>query len=130
MRRFKYPLMVFGLMAAGMTLMYWYHRLGLSPPFSLTCALLMSAVVGDYGTTVKALRMGGKEGNPFVGMLFNKIGVGKGGLIVLGLFILFAIFIFRNSPPYQQLALASIYWVVPINNLIVIKRLRKLKAEA
>jgi len=130
MRRFKYPLMVLGLMATGMALMYWYSRLGLNPPFSLTCALLMSAVASDYGTTVKATRMGGKEGNPFVGMLFNKIGAERGGLIVVGLFILFVIFVFRNSPPYQQLALASVYWVIPVNNLIIIKRLGKPKAEA
>lgn len=130
MKRFKYPLMVLGLLSAGTVLMYWYGRLGLNPPFSLTCALLMSAVASDYGTTVKATRMGGKEGNPFVGKLFNKIGVEKGGLIVIGLFILFVIFIFRNSPPYQQLALGCMYWIIPVNNLIVIKRLRKPKAEA
>lgn len=130
MRRFKYPLMVLGLISTCTALTYLYGRLGLSPPLSLTVALFASAVVSDYGTTVKASRMGGREGNPFVNIIFKKIGVEKGGLIVLGVFALAIIFAFRNMPPYQQLALACVYWLIPINNIVVIKRLRKSKAEA
>jgi len=130
MRRYKYPLMVAALFSTCIGLTCLYARLGLSPPFSLTVVLLLSAVASDYGTTVKATRLGGKEGNPLLNIFFKKVGVDKGGLAVIGLFILMVIFVFRNAPPYQQLALASTYWLVPINNLIVIKRLKKSKAEA
>lgn len=129
MRKLKYPLMVIGILFAASGLALLYQRLELSPPFGLTAALFLSAAVCDYRTTVKACRLGGKEGNPFVNIIFKKVGVEKGGLVTLGVLFLMVMLVFRGAPPYQQLAIGCAYWIVPINNLLVIRRLRKSKAE-
>lgn len=128
MKKFKYPLMAMGVLSTATGLALLYQRLGLSPPLALTVTLFSAGVVFDYGTTVKASRLGGKEGNPFVNILFKKVGVEKGGLITMALFALMVIFMFRGSPAYMQLAVGCAYWLIPVNNLMVIRRLKKSKA--
>ena len=125
LRKYKYPLMATGLISTGMGLTYLYGRLGISPPISITIPVLWSAIIADHETTKKALKLGGKECNFFANTLFKKLGAKAGLWIILGLFIMFTIFMFVDAPPYQQLALGCAYWLIPINNLLVIRRLRK-----
>jgi len=130
LQKYKYPLMCLAIMSTCVALTHLYGRLGLCPPASLTITLFAVAVASDYGTTVKTSRMGGKEGNPFVGLLFKKIRPEIGGLFVLAFFALAIIFVFDDMPTHQQLAFGCAYWMVPINNLLVMRRLRKSKARA
>lgn len=125
MRRLKFLLVFMGIGAVYMTLTYYYRQLGLSPPFSLCAVLLLSAVASDYGTTVAASRLGAQEGNPLVNLLFKKVGVEIGGLIVVGIFTAIVFLVLVDVPTYQLLAFATAYWLVPLSNMRVIRQLKK-----
>jgi len=108
----------------GLTLLF--NCLPLAPPWFFSASLLMVAVLADYKTTVTALKLGGEEANPLVRYLFNKLGVKKGGMVVISFFIAFIIFPYRTVLPCQQLAMSCTYFWVPINNLLVLRGRRKL----
>ena len=105
-------------------LTYLFAYLGLSPPWFLSFGLFALALLADYASTVVASRKGAKEANPLTNALFKRVGVEKGGLIVICLFAAIMLSRWGNMPPYQQLALASTYLIVPANNLVVIIKRR------
>jgi hypothetical protein len=123
MRWLKFPLMAATLMATYLGLEIVFRHLSLTPSPYLTLAFFLCAVMSDYATTVKATELGGKEGNPFAGFLFSIFGVREGGMLVVMFVAIVAILIWKTTLPYQQLAFACAYWLVPINNLLVIQRL-------
>ena len=105
-------------------LTYLFTYLGLSPPWFFSFGLFMFALLADYASTVVASRKGAKEANPLTNALFKRVGVEKGSLIVICLFAAIMLSRWGNIPPYQQLALASTYLIVPANNLVVIIKRR------
>lgn len=122
MRRYKYPIAVMLMFGFCLALTLLFRHLGLSPPWFLSLALLLSAILADYISTVIASRLGAKEANPIVNLLFSKVGVERGGLIVIAIFIGIILSMWRILPPYKQLAIACTYVIVPINNLLVIRK--------
>jgi len=123
MKRFKFLWMSILLCACYLGLSLLFLRTGISLPYTYTLFLFVGAMYMDHTTTLKALKLGGKEANPFARLLFNKLGVGLGSLVVLILMTLFIVKVFSQSPAWQQLSMACVYWIVPINNLMVIRRL-------
>lgn len=121
MKRFKFPLMMLALGSIFMGLSILYAYLRLSPPLGLTVTLLVLASIADYLTTLKASSLGAKEGNPLVNLLFKGVGVKVGGLITLAFLVPFILLMFVKAPAYGQLALGCTYWIVPVNNLMVIR---------
>lgn len=125
MGRFKYPVFVILIVSACIGLIYLFNYVGVSPPWFLSLAVLLIAMSGDYVTTVKATELGAKEANPIPRFIFSKVGVRKGGLIIMGIVGVIVIFLWKPLYPQEQLAIGAAYLIVPINNLIVIWRRRK-----
>jgi uncharacterized protein (DUF983 family) len=125
----KFIKMAFFICILSVVVSFMVYQMGYRPPLFVTLSLLISAIVGDCVTTMRAIKLGGKEANPLVGFLFKKLGV-KGGMIV-AMVVMVPIFIyfFLRAPSYQQFAIGYVYWLIPINNLKVIKRLQKSKAR-
>lgn len=87
--------------------------------------LFISAILADDVTTYICLKLGGTEGNPVVSFLFRKIRIKEfriiGTFVLMG--VLWALIIyFRWLPASEavQTAIACAYWLVPINNILVI----------
>jgi hypothetical protein len=123
MKKLKFPLMVVFLMATCLGLSILFYHLAVAPPPYFTFILLFAAVMSDYATTVKATDLGGKEGNPIASVVFKAVGVRMGGILVVCLFLIIAMSMWWRLAAYQQLALSCTYWIVPLNNLMVIHRL-------
>lgn len=98
---------------------------GLVFPTWLAVSVLVVGIVCDSLTTWLCLRKKGTEGNPVVSFLFKKIGFV--GTLVLWAIIWVAIIYFRILPasPMAQTAVAIAYWLVVVNNLIVLRRVSK-----
>jgi len=105
-------------------LTFLFAYLGLSAPWFFSFGLFTFALLADYATTLVASRKGAIEANPLTNALFKKVGVEKGGVIVICVFAAIMLCRWSNIPPYQQLALASTYLIVPANNLLVIIKRR------
>ncbi len=100
---------------------------GLVFPTVIALTVLVSAVILDFYTTLRCLREKGREGNPVVALLFRKVGVYKTfGLMVI-LWICFIMFRWIHEPASTQTAVAIIYWYVPVNNMMVLRRLKRQK---
>ena len=106
------------------------YQMGFRPPLFVTLSLFISAIIADCMTTVKAMKLGGKEANPIVGFLFKKLGVKRGMIVSMVVMLPIFLYFFLKAPAYQQLAIGYVYWLIPINNLKVIRRLKNSKAGA
>lgn len=94
-------------------------------PMAVNVAMLVGAVAMDSLTTWLCLRRRGIEGNPIVSRLFKKIGfLGTWGIWAV-LWTLIIVFRFVPSDEQSQTAVASAYWLVPLNNLWVLVRLSR-----
>ena len=91
-------------------------------------SILVAAIISDTVTTKLCLNKSGREGNPVVAVLFKRLGY-KGTLAlwtaVWGLIIYFRILPADNA---TQTAIGIAYWLVPLNNLWVLRRLTRAKA--
>ncbi len=98
---------------------------GFTMPTSIAILVLVLAIVSDTTTTYLCLRKKGEEGNPVVAKLFKKLGYK--GTTVIWLVIWALIIYFRVLPAGEQAqtAVAFAYWLVPMNNLWVLRRLTK-----
>lgn len=99
----------------------------LTMPISLI--LLLAAVLADFCTTLLCLKEHGREGNPIIALLLKKLGVwGTFGL--MGLFWVVLI-VFRWLPATEsvQTAVAVSYWMVPVNNALVLRKLKLIKKQ-
>jgi len=96
---------------------------GLNLPTYLAILVLVCAVGADSLTTWLCTRKRGREGNPIVAVLFKRLGFK--GTLVLWWTIWMMIIWFRilPAPESVQTAIAVAYWCVPVNNLIVLRRL-------
>lgn len=98
---------------------------GLRLPTDYALLVLVSAVTFDFYTTWKCLKVGGREGNPVIAFLFRKIGVlGTFGLMV-AIWTCFIVFRWLPSTVGIQTAVAFSYWLVPMNNFMVLRGLMK-----
>jgi len=98
---------------------------GFAFPTWIALLVLILAIASDFLTTWACLRKRGKEGNPVVALLFRKIGLYKTFGLMVGLWACFIIFRWLNTPDSSQTAVALVYWMVPINNIIVLVRLNR-----
>lgn len=98
---------------------------GFTLPTAIALTVLVLAVTSDFYTTWRCLKEKGREGNPVVGFLFRKIGLYKSfGLLVI-MWVCFIVFRWLGQPESIQTAVALAYWLIPMNNLMVLMRLRK-----
>jgi len=100
---------------------------GLAFPTVISLAVLLSAVILDFYTTLRCLREKGREGNPVMALLFRKVGIYKTFGLMAILWICFIMLRFIHEPASTQTAVALIYWYVPVNNLMVLRRLKRQK---
>ncbi len=98
---------------------------GLVFPTAIALVVLVLAVASDFYTTLRCLRERGKEGNPVVALLFRKVGIYKTFGLMVVFWICFIMFRWIGEPASTQTTVAIIYWYVPVNNLIVLARLKK-----
>jgi len=92
-------------------------------PTAIALLILVSAVTLDFYTTHRCLKKRGTEGNPVIAFLFKKVGVnGTLGIMVV-IWVCFITFRWIPAEPGIQTAVAFAYWLVPINNLAVLRRL-------
>jgi len=94
-------------------------------PTPIAILVLVVAILSDTTTTYLCLRKKGQEGNPVVARLFKKLGYRGTTAVWLGIWAL--IIWFRVLPASEQVqtAVALAYWIVPVNNLWVLRRLSK-----
>jgi hypothetical protein len=91
--------------------------------------ILVLAIASDFLTTWVCLRKQGREGNPVIALLFRKIGLYKTFGLMAVLWICFIVFRWLNTPYSSQTAVALVYWMVPINNMVILVRLNKKMAR-
>ena len=98
---------------------------GFTMSTSIAITVLVAAIVSDTTTTYLCLRKKGQEGNPVVAKLFSKLGYKGTTAVWLGIWVL--IIWFRVLPASEQIqtAVAIAYWMVPMNNLWVLRRLTR-----
>jgi len=96
---------------------------GFTLPTIAALSILILAITADFYTTWRCLKVRGREGNPMVAFLFKRVGLRASFGLMVGLWALIIIFRFLPAVEGVQTAIALVYWVVPLNNLIVLKRL-------
>jgi phosphatidylglycerophosphate synthase len=114
---------MFAALVMGLAVMVMLSGLTFSTPVSFV--ILAVAVSGDFLTTYLCLRAQGKEGNPAVAFLFKRIGIGGTFMVMVGIWGLFIAFRWLPSSLGAQTAVALVYWIVPVNNTVVLRRLNK-----
>jgi len=101
--------------------------------FTLTTGIalliLILAIAADFLTTWACLRKRGREGNPVVALLFRKIGLYRTFGLMAGIWVCFIVFRWLGTPDSSQTAVALVYWMVPVNNIVVLVRLRRKAAR-
>lgn len=98
---------------------------GLQLPFIIALIMLLCAICADFTTTYLCLRAGGQEGNPLVSFLLKKLGVVGAFAVMAGIIALLIMTQFIPSGASSQTAVAMVYWIVPANNAMVLRRLRR-----
>jgi len=101
------------------------HISGFALPTTIALSILILAITADFYTTWRCLKERGKEGNPMVAFLFKRIGLRASFGLMAGLWALIIIFRVVPATESAQTAIALVYWVVPLNNLVVLRRLRR-----
>ena len=101
--------------------------LRVSLPTLIALMIFVSAIILDFVTTWKCLSLGGKEGNPLVAGLFKKIGVKKTFALTATAWILIIVFRWLPTTQIGQTSVALVYWLVPLNNIMVIRRITNAK---
>jgi len=113
----------FVLLMLGTAVLILYS--GFTLPTEVALLVLVSAVASDFLTTWRCMRVRGREGNPAAAFLFRKIGLLKSYILLAGIWVCFIVFRYMGSSEAIQTAVALSYWLVPVNNLIVLIRLTK-----
>lgn len=98
---------------------------GLAFPTVIAVSVLVLAVISDFYTTWRCLKKAGREGNPVMALLFRKIGLGRSFGIMAIVWACFIMFRLLSQTESIQTAVALAYWLVPMNNLMVLKRLKR-----
>ena len=98
-------------------------------PTVIALTILICAVALDFLTTYACLRKKGREGNPVVALLFKKLGVLGTFAVMAGIWTCIIIFRLLPAEPGVQTAIAFAYWLVPANNVIVLRRLSRKQTQ-
>lgn len=117
----KYIVFVVAMMATACMMLISGFRL----PTPVALIMLVCAVSADFLTTYLCLREQRKEGNPVIAFLFKKIGVGGTFGLLACMWIVFIWLRWFPSTHGIQTAIAYVYWAVPVNNLIVLKKAKE-----
>ena len=104
---------------------YLIHISGFTLPTIIALSILILAIIADFYTTWRCLEEKGKEGNFLVAFLFKRMGLRLSFCLLAGLWALIIIFRILPAIASTQTAIALVYWVVPINNWIVLRKLRR-----
>lgn len=99
--------------------------LGFVLPTVIALTLLVLAVGADFLTTYLCYQKKGTEGNPIMAVLHKKIGLRNSFIAMAGVWVLIIIFRFMPAVEGVQTAIATAYWWVPMNNVMVLRRLSK-----
>jgi len=87
--------------------------------------VLVLAILSDTTTTYLCMRKKGQEGNPVVAKLFKWFGYKWTTAVWLCIWVLIIWFRVLPASETVQTAVALAYWLVPLNNLWVLRRLSK-----
>ena len=98
---------------------------GLTFPTEIALLVLLLAVTSDFYTTWRCLKKMGREGNPIMALMFRKVGLLKSFGLMAGIWVCFIMFRWLGSTEGIQTAVALAYWLVPMNNLVVLTRLSR-----
>jgi hypothetical protein len=101
--------------------------LGVTFPRTIALVVLLGAIFTDQFTTYKCLKLSGREGNPVVAFAMRKISVWGTFMVSACIWALYIRFMWMNSQVNVQTAIALTYWLVPVNNILVLRRLNKVK---
>lgn len=121
----KYLIFCFMMMGTAVAIMLS----GITLPTILALIVLVVAVLMDDFTTWRALKLGFKEQNPIVAFLFKRISVPGTFLVMLGCWAVFICLVWMKTSENQQTALACAYWLVPINNMMLLRKAAKNKKK-
>lgn len=102
---------------------------GFAFPTWIALLILILAIASDFLTTWACFRKQGKEGNPVMALLFRKIGLYKTFGLMAGIWVCFIVFRWLGTPDGSQTAVALVYWMIPINNSVVLMRLNRKMAR-
>ena len=102
---------------------------GLAFPTMIALVVLVSAITSDFYTTLRCLKEQGKEGNPVVALLFKRVGVYKTFGLMVCVWTCFIVFRWMHQTEGIQTAVAIAYWLVPVNNMIVLAKLKRKNAQ-
>ena len=112
----------------GVAIVVFLTGFSVSTPFAI--GILVLAMMCDTTTTYFCLRVNGREGNPVVAFFMKRVGIIGTFAIWWGIWGLIIYFRILPTEPNTQTAIAIAYWLVPLNNLWVLRRLTKRNAQA
>jgi phosphatidylglycerophosphate synthase len=102
---------------------------GFAFPTWIALLVLILAIASDFLTTWACLRKQGREGNPVTALLFRKIGLYKTFGLMAGIWVCFIVFRWLGTTAASQTAVALVYWMIPMNNTVVLVKLNRKTAR-
>ena len=102
---------------------------GFTFPTWIALLVLILAIASDFLTTWACLRKQGREGNPVMALLFRKIGLYKTFGLMAGIWVCFIVFRWLGTTAASQTAVALVYWMIPMNNMVVLVKLNRKTAR-
>jgi len=102
---------------------------GFAFPTWIALLVLILAIASDFLTTWAYLRKQGREGNPVMALLFRKIGLYKTFGLMAGIWVCFIVFRWLGTTAASQTAVALVYWMIPMNNMVVLVKLNRKTAR-
>lgn len=98
---------------------------GFTLPTMTALLIFVSAITADFYTTWRCLKEKGREGNPIMAFLFRRVGLYKSFGLLAGVWVLIIVFKWLPAAEGMQTAIALSYWLVPVNNVMVLAKLMK-----
>ena len=102
---------------------------GFAFPTWTALLILILAIASDFLTTWACLRKQSREGNPVMALLFRKIGLYKTFGLMAGIWVCFIVFRWLGTTAVSQTAVALVYWMIPMNNMVVLVKLNRKTAR-
>ena len=102
---------------------------GFAFPTWIALLVLILAIASDFLTTWACLRKQGRERNPVMALLFRKIGLYKTFGLMAGIWVCFIVFRWLGTTAASQTAVALVYWMIPMNNMLVLVKLNRKTAR-
>ena len=121
----KYVIFVVGMLGTACLI----QISGFTFPTWIALLVLILAIASDFLTTWACLRKQGREGNPVMALLFRKIGLYKTFGLMAGIWVCFIVFRWLGTTAASQTAVAIVYWMIPMNNMVVLVKLNRKMAR-